>query len=118
MLKAVRTILIVLLNLIFYGLMLFGGVKLCQTGYSFAYGILGDVSMEMPPGQDKLFIVTATQDEFTVADNLEEMDLVGNKYCFYLRMRLRKTEGTALKPGSYTLNTSMSYDDILHAIWR
>ncbi|MDY3909465.1 MAG: hypothetical protein SOZ48_07015 [Eubacterium sp.] len=118
MLKTVRAILIVLLNLIFYGLVVFGGVKLCQVSYSFAYEILGDMAMEMPPGQDKFFTITESQDEFAVANNLEEMELVKNKYSFYLRMQLKKTDKTALKPGSYTLNTSMSYDEILHAIWQ
>ena len=36
MLKAVRTMLIVLLNIVFYGLVVFGGVQLCRVGYSFA----------------------------------------------------------------------------------
>ena len=30
MLKAVRTMLIVLLNIVFYGLVVFGGVQLCR----------------------------------------------------------------------------------------
>ena len=83
MLKTVRAILIVLLNLIFYGLVVFGGVKLCQVSYSFAYEILGDMAMEMPPGQDKFFTITESQDEFAVANNLEEMELVKNKYSFF-----------------------------------
>lgn len=116
MLKVVRTILIVILNLIFYGIVVFFAVQLCRASYSFAYDILGDTAMELPPGEDKLFTVTESQDEFSIAENLEEMDLVQNKYSFYLRMQLKKTETTALKPGSYTLNTSMPYDEILHVI--
>ena len=116
MLKAIRTMLIVLLNVIFYGLVVFGGIELCRTGYSFAYEILGDCAMEMPPGEDKMFTVAASQDDFEVAENLETMGLVSNKYSFYLRMQLRKEENTSLKTGVYTLNTSMSYDEILHII--
>lgn len=116
MLKVIRAILIVILNLIFYGLVAFGAVQVCHLSYSFAYDILGDTSMELPPGEDKLFTVTESQNEFTVAKNLEEMDLVKNKYSFYLRMQLKKTDTTELKPGSYTLNTSMPYDEILHVI--
>lgn len=118
MLKVVRTILIVILNLIFYGIVFFGAVQLCRVSYSFAYDILGDSAVELPPGKDKVFTVTESQDEFSVAKNLEELDLVKNKYSFYLRMQLKKTETTALKPGSYTLNTSMPYDEILHVIWQ
>ena len=44
MLKAVRTMLIVLLNIVFYGLVVFGGVQLCRVGYSFACEAVGDTS--------------------------------------------------------------------------
>ncbi len=118
MLKAVRAVLVVLLNLIFYGLVVFSSVQICRASYHFAYDILGDTAMEMPPGEDKMFTVTSSQDELSVAGNLEEMELVKNKYSFYLRMQLKKTETSALKPGSYLLNTSMSYDEILYAIWQ
>ena len=42
MLKAVRTMLIVLLNIVFYGLVVFGGVQLCRVGYSFACEAVGE----------------------------------------------------------------------------
>lgn len=118
MLKAVRTMLIVLLNIIFYGLVVFGGIQLCHVGYSFAYDTLGDTSAELPPGQDKSFTITDSQDEYTVAANLAEQNLVKNKYSFYLRMKLQGDGKTSLKPGMYTLNTSMSYGEILNMICR
>ncbi len=116
MLKAVRTMLIIILNIIFYGLVVFGGVKLCQAGYSFAYDTMGDTSAELPPGQDKPFTVRESQDEYSVAESLEEQKLIKNKYSFYLRMKLQKDNKTSLKPGSYTLNTSMTYGEILDVI--
>lgn len=114
--KAVNTMLAVLLNVFFYGMVVFGGVELCRNGYSFAYEILGECAMETPPGQDKIFMVAASQDDFDIAENLASQGLVNNKYSFYLRMQLRKEENRSLKTGVYTLNTSMSYDDILHII--
>ena len=48
-----------------------------------------------------------------MAKNLEEQDLIKNKYSFYLRMKLQREEGTSLQEGVYTLNTSMSYEEIL-----
>lgn len=116
MLKAVRTMLIVLLNIIFYGLVMFGGVQLCQAGYSFAYDTMGDTSAELPPGEDKSFAITEAQGEYTVAANLERQQLVKNKYSFFLRMKLQESKNTSLKPGVYTLNTSMTYGEILNII--
>lgn len=118
MLKAVRTMLIILLNIIFYGLVVFAGVQLCRAGYSFSYEVLGDTMAELPPGQDKSFVITEGQDAFTVAGNLADQDLVKNRYSFYLRMKLEEREESPVKPGTYTLNTSMTYEEIIRAICR
>lgn len=53
MLKAVRTMLIVLLNIVFYGLVVFGGVQLCRVGYSFACEAVGDTSKDLAARTDK-----------------------------------------------------------------
>ncbi|MCH5252429.1 MAG: endolytic transglycosylase MltG [Lachnospiraceae bacterium] len=116
MLKAVRTMLIIILNIIFYGVVLFGGVQLCKAGYSFAYEVLGDTAADYPPGQNRQFTITKGQGGFAVAENLEEQQLVKNKYSFYLRMKLQESSGTSLREGTYTLNTSMSYEEILGQI--
>lgn len=118
MLKAVRTMLIIVLNIIFYGLVVFGGVQLCQAGYSFAYDTMGDTSAELPPGQDKAFTIDKSQDAYAVATNLEKEKLIKSKYSFYLRMKLQEGRNTSLQPGSYTLNTSMTYGEILNIIQR
>ena len=39
--------------------------------------------------------------------------LIANKYSFYVRTRLMDKDEIKLKPGIYTLNTSMGYEDIL-----
>ena len=57
MLRTVRTILIILLNFIFYGLVLFGCIQIVHVGYSFAYDILGETMAELPPGEDRTFMI-------------------------------------------------------------
>ncbi|MCH5264741.1 MAG: endolytic transglycosylase MltG [Lachnospiraceae bacterium] len=116
MLKAVRTILIVLLNIIFYGLVVFGGLQLCHAGYSFAYDVLGETAAVLPPGEDKSFTITEDEDAFTVAENLANQNLIKSQYSFYLRMRLQEGRQSPMKPGTYTLNTSMTYEEILNII--
>ena len=39
--------------------------------------------------------------------------LIVNKYSFYARTRLMDKDEIELKPGIYTLNTSMGYEEIL-----
>lgn len=117
MLKVVRAALIVILNIIFYGLVVFAGIQLVHYMYGFAYETLGDTSVELPPGQEKEITVEGSQSEFEIAEALEEQDLVKNKYSFYLRMQLQKEKGSTLEPGRYTLNTSMSYEEILRELF-
>ena len=112
MLKAVRTMLIVLLNIVFYGLVVFGGVQLCRVGYSFACEAVGDTSKDLPPGQTKAFTISEDDGEFEVAKRLSNQDLVGN-----VHMQLMKREGTDMQKGIYTLNSSMTYEEIIRVIY-
>ena len=96
MLKAVRTMLIVLLNIVFYGLVVFGGVQLCRVGYSFACEAVGDTSKDLPPGQTKAFTISEDDGEFEVAKRLSNHDM---------------------QKGIYTLNSSMTYEEIIRVIY-
>ncbi len=118
MLKAVRAALIVILNIIFYGLAVFGGVQLVHVAYDFAYETLADTSVDLPPGRDEEVTVEASQSEMEVASMLAEENLVSNKYSFYLRMQLQKEQDSALQPGTYTLNSSMNYEEIIQEIMQ
>lgn len=117
MLKAVRTMLIVLLNIVFYGLVVFGGVQLWRVGYSFAYETVGDTSRDLPPGATKTFTISDTDGEYEVAARLSEQDLIGNPYAFYVRMQLLKSDGAHMQKGIYTLNSSMTYEEIIRVIY-
>lgn len=116
MLRAVRIMLILLLNIIFYGLVLFGCVQIVHAGYSFSYDVLGDTMAELPPGTDRSFTVERGRSEYEIAAALAEQDLVKSRYSFYFRMQLEKAGDTSLQPGTYTLNTSMTYEEILSEI--
>jgi len=119
MLKVVRNMLIILLNIILYGLIIFAGVQLCRTGYSFAYDTLGDTMLELPPGKEKIVLITSGQDDFSVAESLEEQGLIKNKYSFFIRLQLEKEDSDkVLTGGPYSLNTSMTYEEIIQAIYQ
>lgn len=117
MLKAVRTMLIVLLNIVFYGLVVFGGVRLCQTGYSFACEAVGDTSKDLPPGQTSAFTISDSDGEFDVAKRLSNQNLIGNPAAFYVHMQLMERKGQEMQKGIYTLNSSMTYEEIIRIIY-
>lgn len=117
MLKAVRTMLIVLLNIVFYGLVVFGGVQLCRVGYSFAYEAVGDTAKDLPPGETKTFSIESSDGEYEVAARLAKQELIGSQNAFYVRMQLMKADNTRMQKGIYTLNSSMTYEEIIRVIY-
>lgn len=117
MLRAVRMLLIILLNIIFYSLVIFGCIQIVHTGYSFAYDVLGETMAELPPGSDQSYTIESGRSEYEVASDLAERNLVKDRYSFYLRMKLEEGGESVLQPGTYHLNTSMTYGEILSMIY-
>jgi cell division protein YceG involved in septum cleavage len=112
----VKGFLIFLLNLIFYVVVIFCAVWMCKTTYSFANEVFGEVMAEAPPGQDKTFVIETNQGAMTIAKNLEEEGLISNAYSFYVRLKLSLSDTNVVTAGTYTLNTSMTYEEILAEI--
>ena len=112
----IRGILIFVLNLIFYVIIILGTVQVCRYTYSFAGEVFGDVMAEPPPGQDRTFVIEEADDSLTIAKNLEREGIVSNAYSFYIRLRFSQSEKTIIASGTYELNTSMTYKEILEKI--
>ena len=72
---------------------------------------------DLPPGQTKAFTISEDDGEFEVAKRLSNQDLVGNPAAFYVHMQLMKREGTDMQKGIYTLNSSMTYEEIIRVIY-
>ena len=117
MLRIMRGILIVMLNLIFYGLVIFFCVQITQYGHDFAYEVMGESSVQIPPGQSKPFHIREGQSDFEVASKLSEQGFIKNPLSFYTRMKLEESGRDRRKTGSVTLNTSMTYAEILDEIY-
>ncbi len=112
----IRGFLILLLNAIFYVVIVLGAVEVCQLSYSFANEVFGDVVAEPPPGRNQTFVVAEADDAMTIARNLEKEGIVPNAYSFYIRLRLSQSSKNIIVAGSYELNTSMTYKEILEKI--
>ena len=111
----IRGLLVLLLNLIFYVIIILGAVEVCKITYSFANEVFGDVMAE-PPGENRTFEIAEADDALTIAKNLERDGIVSNAYSFYIRLRLSSSDKTVIMAGSYELNTSMTYKEILEKI--
>lgn len=115
-LLVIRGIRILVLNMIFYVVIVFATVEICKFTYSFANEVFGEVMAEAPPGEDKVFVIQKAEDSLTISKNLEREGIVPNAYSFYIRLKLSLSDTNIVAAGSYNLNTSMTYKEILGEI--
>lgn len=109
-------ILVFVVEILFFVLIVFGVTRCCQASYQFGYEVFGSVSPDEEPGEDKAFEVQESDTMYQVAERLEDNQLIVNKYSFYIRSRLLDKNQNGLRPGSYTLNTSMDYEEIINEL--
>ncbi len=118
--KAVRVLLNFALGIltigiavIFYAVVVYGIKKAAGYSYDFAYQLFGDTSVEAAPGRDVKITILKGESSMNIASKLEDAKLVTSKYSFYLKLKMKDYE---IMPGTFELNTSMTYDDILQVI--
>lgn len=111
MLKAVRIMLIVILNIVIYGIVIFAGFEICEKSYDFSYDTLGATMADVAPGKDEVFAIERGETPSRICEKLEDRGLIKNQYSFRARLMI---EGKLdkLKPGVFDLNSSMTYEEI------
>lgn len=98
---------------IFYAVVVIGIKKAAGYSYDFSYQLFGDVSVEAPPGRDVKITIMKGESSMNVASKLEDAKIIIDKYSFYVKLKLKKYE---VMPGTFELNTSMTYDQVLSVI--
>lgn len=114
----IRGILVLLLNVIFYVIIVLGTIEVCKITYSFANEVFGEVIAEPPPGQNRTFVIAEADDAMAISKNLEREGIISNAYSFYIRLRFFQSDKHIIMAGSYDLNTSMTYEEILQKIMK
>lgn len=112
-LNSLRYILSLCVNILIIGLVVYGIGQICVSGYHFCYEIFGSVVVEEAPGTDREFEVKPDSDMLQVAKELEQEGLIVDCYSFYIRTQLMDSGDVILSPGTYVLNTSMDYEEII-----
>jgi UPF0755 protein len=96
-------------------LVVYFGVKLAYTGYDFGYRVFTEGAVDEAPGKDVLIQIREDMSEYEVAQLLEERGLVRNARLFFLQLKLSVYKGKVV-PGVYTVNTSMTPQELMAAI--
>ena len=80
--------------------------------YNFGYRVFADVAVEISPGRDKTVSVVEGKSVMDIGEMLVDAGLIADAKVFFVQELLSEHHGE-LKPGVYTLNTSMTGTEML-----
>jgi len=103
----------VFFNIAFYVAAVLLTIQLCKMAFAFSYEMFGSVPRDEKPGFDVPFQIMPGESRYTIAQKLETREIIVNKYSFYLKTILMNP---VIMPGTFMLNTSMDYDEIIEVI--
>ena len=112
-LKITSFVLRLLMNIFFYILVVILIVSVSKMAYDFTYQLYGPVTAAEAPGTDIIIQIKKGESTMDIASKLENTRAIKNKYAFYLKTKL---QSLTVMPGTYEINSSMTYDEILDII--
>ncbi len=112
-LRITNGLLHVLLNAVFYCIVILVIVKACGAAYDFSYQLFGDVRVDETNPIERQLVIEKDESTMSVASKLELYKIIENKYSFYVRAKL--TDENIL-PGTYVVRSDMNYDMIFDVI--
>lgn len=111
-----KFVLTLLLNIIFYVLVVLAIVELSSIAYDFTYRIYGNVSVETAPGTEVEFQIQPGESTQEIATKLARNRIVNDKFSFFIRAKLSINKERPILPGTYLLSTAMNYSEIIETI--
>lgn len=88
-------------------------VKAGSVVYDTSYQVFGNKSTVESDGIDVYIKIGQGETTMNVASKLEQNKVIDNKLSFFLHAKLKEYP---IMPGIFTLNTSMTYDEIFAVI--
>ncbi|MDF2906593.1 MAG: hypothetical protein K0R34_1914 [Herbinix sp.] len=112
-LKVTSFIVRMLMNIFFYILVVILIINVSKYAYTFTYQLYGPDTMDEAPGREIIFQINKGESKMDIAKKLELNQAIKNKYSFYLKTKLQEY---VIMPGTYIINSSMTYDEILSVV--
>ncbi len=103
----------IVLNILFYAIVVFAVYKVGTYAYEFSYQVFGDVTAESEPGRNALITIEEKSTAYDLAETLEVNKIIVNRYSFYLKAKVLNKK---IMAGTFMLNSSMTYDEILNTV--
>ena len=108
-LKFTGSLLQLFMNIILYTVVILLIINLGGKAYTFTYRIFGSVRVDTI-GMNVPIQIYEDEPVLNVAAKLETSKVIYDKYSFYVKAKLNEIK---FVPGSYIVNTSMDYDELL-----
>lgn len=89
--------------------------KAATIAYDYGYRIFAEGPVSEEPGFDVSITITSDKDVKDIGELMESRGLIRDANLFFLQELLSEHHGK-IKPGVYTLNTSMTVDEMLEII--
>lgn len=96
-------------------LLVLGLYRAGQKAYDFGFRIFTEKPMTPEPGRDVAVTIVRGDSVMDVAEMFEEKGLIRDTKLFYIQKKCSVYDGD-IKPGFYTLNTSMTAEDMFAII--
>lgn len=111
--QAVKFFVHILLTVIFYSVVVITVCKLGKMAYNFTYPIFGSSTVTAAEGKDVKITITEGESLTSIIQDLKSKHVIENETSFQIRCKLSLTKYKTILPGTYTLNTSQSYGEII-----
>lgn len=106
-----------ILNMLMMVLIAFVVLQLGAAAYDMGYRVFSEPAMESAPGRDVMLEVEKGMSAKELGVKLEEKQLVDNHILFYIQLKI-SAYADKIKPGLYTLNTSMTAEEMMQIMAR
>lgn len=113
--KVVGAIFSMVFRLVITLCVLYAIYRLAIGAYNFGYRVFADIPAALSPGTDVEVTITETMDSKEIAQNFEDLGLVENWKLFWTQIQFSEYKDE-IRPGVYTLNTSMKAEEMLETI--
>jgi UPF0755 protein len=88
-------------------------VNVSRTAFEFTYQLYGPRTVDEAPGREIYFQIKKGESTMDIANKLDLQNAIVNKYSFYVKTKL---QNETIMPGTYIIDSSMTYDEILAII--
>ncbi len=110
--KIVMRLVSISLTALVFLMVVYGLYKLGVRSYSYGYRIFAEPPVTSGDGRDRLVQIKSSMSDTDIGTLLEEKGLIRDKWLFVIQLKLSGYSGR-LMPGRYTLNTSMTVDEMM-----